>query len=451
MKTIRKMGLAILVIGFLGLIIPPLEAAEINVKCDKGQSVQSALDGLTGPATLVVTGICYENIDIRKDDVTIQGGSFDGPDPEQTTIYVESARRVLITGATVTGAGLGIAVTKGGSLTLENSSIQGNAKMGVCATDNSALILTNCTITDNNGAGVLVQRSSSARIGRTTTGVLAGNAIKNNGGFGVGVLQGAYAVIDGNTITGNSANGVTIEGASASVASNTIGNNRKGITVQNSGSARVGFTEGGQAGPNTIENNSLEGIQVATGGAAYIFANIIRKNGLPTYRPGVAIYRASGELIGDNTIEKNGGHGVLVTQGTLFQGVGDFNLSPGPDLITKNGYSGIFGWNGASLDIRHLEVTKNKQNGISLSLKSSLRIYDALVSGNYLDGIVLYDGSSVARYGTDSPRDFITDNSGWGIVCYGGSNLIGQTSQIYGNDAGDVNCPPIIIPTTEAE
>ncbi len=82
MKIIGKMGLAILVISFLGLIVPGLEAATIRVNCNRGDSVQSALDNLTGPATIVVKGTCHENIEIKKDDVTIQGGTFVGPDPE---------------------------------------------------------------------------------------------------------------------------------------------------------------------------------------------------------------------------------------------------------------------------------------------------------------------------------------------------------------------------------
>jgi hypothetical protein len=145
-------------------------------------------------------------------------------------------------------------------------------------------------------------------------------------------------------------------------------------------------------------------------------------------------------------MQGNGDHGVAVNQGSLFQGVGDWNLTPGPDSITGNGRSGISGWNGTSLNIRHLTVTNNYEHGISLSLKSTLRIYDATVSGNVLNGIVLYEGSSAARYSTNSPRDIITGNPGWGIICHGGSNLIGTTEGISDNDDGEVNCPPIIIP-----
>jgi hypothetical protein len=465
MKIIEKMGLAILVIGCLGLIVPDIKAATIKVKCGKGQSVQSALDSLTGPATIIVTGTCHENVVITKDDVTIQGGTFVGPDPNQNTIQVQAARRVLITGATVGGANTGVRAYQGGSLTLENSLIEANAQSGVASTygssvivndctirantfqgvivtDNSALILTNSIITANGTVGVLAQRSSSARIGQSITGVSGPNTITNNGGAGVNVSRSAYALIDGNTITGNSSNGVNIEGASATVTNNTVANNKKGINVENSGNARIGITEAPQAGPNTIENNILEGIQSANGGSAFIWANTIRNNGLTTDRPGVGIYRATARLMGDNTIQGNGGHGVAVNQGTLFQGVGDFILTPGPDSISGNGYSGISGWNGASIDIRHVMVANNTENGIVLSLRSTLRIYDSSVSGNSMNGIVLYDGSSVALYPSNLPLANITGNSGWGVVCNGmGSSLIGVATGLTGNTGGQVSCP----------
>ena len=79
MKIIRKMASALLVIGFLGLIIPGFAAAEKKVKCDKGQSVQKELDKLDGPETIVVTGTCHEYLEINKDDVTIQGGIYQPP------------------------------------------------------------------------------------------------------------------------------------------------------------------------------------------------------------------------------------------------------------------------------------------------------------------------------------------------------------------------------------
>ena len=424
-----KMNRPLIILVVLGLIAPSLAAAhgipQMRVNCDRGQSVQSVLDRLTGPATIVVTGTCTENLVIKLNDVTLRGGAYKAYDANQSTIRVLGAQRVLITGVNVTGG-----------------------RIGITATDNSAIALTNSTIT-NNTTGVLVTRSSSARIGQDFDGVAGQikNMITENSSSGVSVSRGSYALIDNNTIDSNSGAGINLDAASATVTNNTIqGNKRQGIVVSNVGNARIGITEATQPGPNTITNNNFEGIQITNGGSASIFANIIQNNGLSTHRPGVGIYEATGQLLGDNTIQGSGGHGVQVSLGTLFNGAGDWPLTPGPDLITANGYSGISGWNGAHLDIRHVTVTGNTENGIVLSLQSTLRIYASTVSGNHLNGILLYDGSSVARYGTDSPRDSITGNLGWGIICYGGSNLIGDTSGVDGNTVGEVKCPPINIP-----
>ena len=480
MNARGKMAIGILLIGFLVLLAPAFVMAQaiptIRVNCDRGQSVQSALDRLTGPATIVVTGTCHEYLEIKKDDVTIQGGTYQAPtpsDPSKSIIYVRSARRVLITGVTVTGGFNGIAVGQGGSLTLDgnstisgasgngvvsvfgssmtvnSSTIQGNLR-GATAVDNSAIVVTNSHIQNNTGTGVLVARSSSARIGQNLIGVQMKSWISGNGGNGVVVSRGSHAIVDGNDIMGNSGSGVGVEGSSATVISNIIsGNGGKGITVSGSGNSRIGINDSDQPAPNTIVNNVYDGIQISNSASAYILGNTIQSNGLTPGRHGVGIHRASGRLMGGNIIQGNGGHGVSVDQGQLYQGVGDFfNLTPGPDQITGNGYSGIHGWNGAHLDIQHLTVTNNTQHGIVLSLQSTLRIYDATVSGhtnsdingNPYGGIALWEGSAAAFYHpTGTPAASITGNS-YGIICGGlEASITGDTTGVVGNTLGNVS------------
>ena len=478
MKMREKMAIALLVIGFLVFTVPGLEAKEIKVKCDKGESVQTELDELDGPATIVVTGTCHEYLDITKDDVTIQGGTYQAPTPPDTSkniIWVRSARRVLITGVTVAGGYNGISAYQGASLTLENSTISGAANNGVVsvfgssvtvnsstiqgnlqgatAADNSAIVVTNSHIQNNTGAGVVVVRSSSARIGQNLRGQQMQSWITDNGGSGVYIGRSSHGVIDGNIIDNNTGSGVSIEGASATVINNSIrSNGHNGIDVYGSGHARIGITDVNGYGKNSIENNGLDGVKISDGSNAFVLANDIKYNGQGTNRNGIGIYRGTCGLIGDNTIQGNVGHGISISQGTLFQGKGDWSLTPGPetpgpDIITQNKYSGISGWNGAHLDIRHVTVTSNTQNGIVLSLQSTLRIYDSTVSGNLWDGIRLYDGSSVARYSTNTPPASITNNSGWGIICYWESTLVGGTGDlgVSGNTVGEVSCPGFLI------
>ncbi len=426
--------------GSVGIPVPN----SVTVDCSS-QTISQALRDIPGnPLTITVKGTCNENVVIARDDVTLiadpSGATVNGPDPERSTIMVQGARRVFITGVTVSGARNGVVAYQGGSLTLENSTIQNNARIGVIAilgssatvnscaiqnnamegvvaTDSSALFLTNSTIQGNGRTGVVAARASSARIGRTILGDSGPNTIKNNGGSGVTAWRSSFALIDGNTIENNSSSGVYIEGASGTVTKNTIRANQiKGIEVGSSGNARIGITDDNLPSPNTIESNIYEGIQISNSAAVYMLANLIQSNGKTTGRPGVGIYRATGRLIGDNTIEGNGGHGVEVVQGALFQGKGDFfNLTPGPDTIQGNTRSGISAFNNGTLDIEHAKIMNNTQNGIALSTRSTLRIYDSTISDNGQNGIGLDGGSAVVFFHpTDTPRASVTGNSGWG-------------------------------------
>jgi len=450
MKARSKMIKAIALIGFLILIAPSFATAQgltLRVNCDRGQSVQSALDRFDFfnlPRTIVVTGTCNEQIVIKGDDITLQGGIYIGSDPSRSTITVRSARRVSITGATVSGAFNGVGVIQGGSLSLDQATIRNNAKIGVVAAENSTLFLTNSTVENNGNAGVVANSSSAVRVGQNISGGTGPNTIRNNGTSGITVLRSASALIDGNTIEGNSGDGVNVEGGSATVINNVIrANQSKGITLNSSGHARIGISDTNQEGPNLVENNTLEGVQSANGSAAYIWSNTIQNNGIASHRPGVAIYRANGRLIGDNIIQGNGGHGVQVVQGVLFQGVGDFNLTPGRDIIRQNGYSGISAWNGSSLDINSATITNNAQSGIALTLRSTLRIYDSTVSdqGSSYSGIYVAEGSGVSLSHPAGTTAASITNNGFGIYCNDDeSSLDGDISGVTGNTNGQVSC-----------
>jgi hypothetical protein len=373
---------------------------------------------------------------------------------------VQSARRVVMTGVTVNGGHRnGIVVYQGGGLTLDapsltspsiiqgatlaglvavygstavvnNTKIQNNTQQGIVASDNSSLVLSNSiigtidapsqTVAANGGAGVLVIRSSSARIGQNTLGAIGVKnvSIKYNGGSGISVSRGSYALIDYSTISNNAGDGINVEGASATLTFSEISSNgSKGVNVNGGGNARIGLTDGSTGGKNLIHDNTLEGIQSANGSAAYIYLNDVYNNGKGSIkRPGVAIYRSNGRLLGGNKIYSNGGHGVEVDQGSLFQGVGDFNLPVAKDEIYTNGYSGISAWNGASLDIEKVSVYGNTQYGVSVGFHSSMRIFDSAVSVNdsYYSGIWIYQGSAVIL---GIPVVTVTNYSGNSLAC----------------------------------
>jgi parallel beta-helix repeat protein len=468
MKIIKKMSLALLVIGCFAFIVPQIEALTIKVKCDKGQSVQSVLDSLTGPATIEVTGTCNENVDILKDDVTIQGGTFVGPDPDQSTIAINGARRVSITGATIRGVGNGVFVYQGGSVTIENCIIRDHARRGIHAnfgalvtvnscqirnnfldgifiTDASTLIIVNSTINSNKTTGISVMRGSTARIGQDSFGVAGPNTIEGNGSTGIRVYQSSQAMIEGNTILDNVGDGVVIESASARLTGNIIRSNLKGIEILTSGAAYIGINDDSSAGlGNIIEENRDVGIQIYNGSSAYMVNNSIKSNA----RAGVHIGLATGRLIAGNTIEGNGGDGVSVVQGALFQGKGGWNLPLVQDnIIRNNTYSGISAWNKSSLDIQGAIVTNNLNHGIILMLQSSMRIYGSTVSSNgdnnsNFHGIAIFTGSAAELFAPAGTQPVsVTGNTGWGLYCSGDeSSYWGDTSGVTGNGSGEFSC-----------
>jgi hypothetical protein len=343
------------------------------------------LDRVKGPSTLLVTGTCNEHVLVTKDDVTIQGGTYVGSEPDRSTIVVEGARRVVITEVRVGGKRNGVVVLRGGSLSLEKCTIENNPRTGVVAMQGSSATVNACTIQKNGGNGVLV-------------------------------YQASQALIDGNVVQENSGSGVLVQGASATLTNNQIlSNGVKGIEVSNSGNARIGVDDSSQPAPNIIQSNDYGGIEITSSAAAYMLGNTILSNGLPTGRPGVGISRATGRLVGDNRIEASGRNGVEVNQGALFQGKGDFfNLTAGPDRIEGNPRHGISAFNGATLDIQNAIINGNGRNGISLTLNSSLRIRNSTVSGNARFGIGLELHSGVLF---DDPPASVIGNTQAQVAC----------------------------------
>jgi parallel beta-helix repeat protein len=409
----------------------------IKVKCDRGQSVQSALDSLTGPATIEVTGNCKENLIIVKDDVTINainGASFAALDANQNTIQITGARRVIINGAIVKGGKNGVAPYQGGSVTVKRSVIQDNSEAGILANFGALVIVDSCTIQNNDGDGVFASANSSLQ--------MMENTITENKINGVKVYGGSQATIVNNTIKNNEGYGVFVFGSSARLTNNIVKlNNLGGVGIGNGGNARIGINDDGSVGlGNTIESNQYEGISISNGAVAQIHNNTIRGNGIVTARAGIGIYRATGHHAGDNTIEGNGS-GVQVNQGSLFNGgLSSFLSPPGPDMISGNQNSGIAAWDGASLDIQNAVVTDNSEHGIILSLRSILRIYKSTVSNNNY-GIGVYEGSAAAFYhppGVDPV--IITDNS-IGVNCGGSeSSITGDSSGVTGNKTDFSQC-----------
>lgn len=92
----------------------------VVVRCDKGQSVQAALDANSGPVVIEIQGICTENVRIeRRSDVTLRGKRSDpsqdglsGPaDPTRyATLEIRYASRLVLQDLSFDGGTRGVAL-----------------------------------------------------------------------------------------------------------------------------------------------------------------------------------------------------------------------------------------------------------------------------------------------------------------------------------------------------
>ena len=375
-----------------------------KVNCTNGETIARALQVLDiVPITIQVKGTCNENISIVLDDVTLKadplGGTINGPDPDKPTITLNAARTV-IDGLTVTGGRGGIKVV--GSATIQNCIVQ------------------------NTGQSA----SSSA---------------------GITFYHGGQGTVDNCTVHNNGNYGIVIEGGSATVTNSTISSNAAaGILLTLSGSARIGITDRFEYAGNTVRSNGSAGIRVTGSSSANIGGNTIEGNGTNLSSPdqcGIGVYNATATLAGNNKITGNTGSGVFASASVVVIGQPGTPLpitGPFANEITGNGATaptkgGVFGFLGSSLDIRSATINGNFGNGVTLSLRSTARMFDDIVNNNTGNGISLALGGGLfLPFGV--PTVTVTGNTSFGLQCSGTeSSYDGNTSGILGNAVGNVS------------
>ena len=217
----------------LGLgITSEAEARIVNVNCDT-KSLQSAVIRANPGDTINVSSTCNERIDVRTDDVTIDGGGT-----------------AIIDGTGLAGA-LSLVQVQALNVRIQNITVQYSPGAGIHVRSSGSAIIEGTTIKDNAADGILVNQSAYARIGSglddhpATAGTETGNDINYNGTSGIAVRSSANADIFHNSITVNV----------------------RGINITNAGSANI-------AG-NDITDNTARGISLLTGGAVSLSQNAV--------------------------------------------------------------------------------------------------------------------------------------------------------------------------------
>jgi CSLREA domain-containing protein len=286
------------------------------------------------------------------------------------------------------------------------------------------------TALPNREDGVLLDSNSSVTIGGTTSGagnVISGNGTANNATYGIDIMMGSTAVVQGNYIginaagtaaLGNASDGVHIVGNLSTIGGiggvgiiggaggpgNVIsGNGGNGIftsgnVVQGnyigtdfSGTVALGNKQdgvltgggviGGTGAGNVISGNGANGVEIS-GGRAALLGNLIGTNAAGTAalaNMGAGVLDTAGALIGDTTpgdgnlISGNGTYGIDVEGSQTFVKSNKIGTNINGTAAVANTLDGVFvGSNGGTQSIiggvgAGNLISGNGRNGINIT------------------------------------------------------------------------------------
>ncbi len=254
------------------------------VDCDRGETIQGALQRLRPGDTLTIKGTCNENVTIGSttgqfNGVTLDGkgtATISGPSATLNTLELDGVSNFTVLGLHITGGFDALSVNTGSQIAIENVVVENAGRHGIHFQRGTAMAyVINSTIQNNPQNGIIVNENSYARIG-FTSGVGASETdtgpcvIQGNGGHGIRIQRSSSARVYTNTINDNGQNGVNIESASyAEIAANTInGNVGNGVAVTENSTLHLGDPTGTKTEdtPNTTTvPNGLFGLQAQWG------------------------------------------------------------------------------------------------------------------------------------------------------------------------------------------
>jgi parallel beta-helix repeat protein len=261
-------SLFLLSLGIIGTAGP---ASAAHVSCGQTILVSTVLDSNIGPCGSTGLIVAANNITLDLNGFTVSGGPTGEGAPG---ILLDGTTGVTVKNGTVTQFDAGVSI-EGGS---------GNTVTGIRALDNRSNF-------GDYGDGIIMFHSNSNRV--------TNNQVRNNGPYdGIGVLRGAFNVIDSNQITDNNQSsgntaGVRLENEGFSASNDNVVTNN---LVSNSGTFGIQVFAGGSRNQikfNQVVNNALDGITVFAGGNN----NVIEGNRVQGNRAnGIRIRAAAGNF-----------------------------------------------------------------------------------------------------------------------------------------------------------
>jgi parallel beta-helix repeat protein len=252
-----------------------------KVDCDDGEKIQDKIDIAQPGDTILVKGLCTENLAILSETVRI---TLDGQDrtriqaPPKGDGFFIRGREITVKGFAITGGRDGIhlsGVAAGASANIVENTIRRTGRHGIHLDHSSIGRIAGNTIENVLACGIDVAEGSVARIGYLLRPLGHGpNSIRGCGGHGIAVTRGSSARIVGNRIENNKGSGILVSRQSqADVFGNAIsGNEGNGITASHNGGINLDNEDKlFNLGPNTTNpasKNAGAGLSGSVGGYA---------------------------------------------------------------------------------------------------------------------------------------------------------------------------------------
>lgn len=283
------------------------------VDCDRGDSLQKAIESGTGsaaPLEIRLLGTCNETFQFTRDRITISG---DGNTTIVGNIRIFTSDQVQIEDLTVTGPGPGITVFNGRARFLRVN-VVANEDAGVVARQGAAISIVDSHISDNHGAvGIMLE----------TSNLLMNNSeVIGNWGHGIAASQNSSVSVGNNsTIHANQGEGIQAKLSSAvNVANSHVwGNGTLGISIS-SGSA-------GTVRDSAINANQQGGIDVWGNSTLDIFGGMTGWNA----DHGVWVTEHSFLRLVDAQVYYNLGPGLVIGKGGGVVAEGDSGIEDNTD------------------------------------------------------------------------------------------------------------------------
>ena len=224
-----RLSSSVAIICLLTALAPPAVKATVSatgksvvVDCDKGESINKALTTSAEVLVVEVRGLCKENVEINREDVTLRGRDpqtdgvrgIDTEDPRDAAVALRAGRAVRIENLLLTGeAENGLRVDSGTRYpaTVENCWIVANKRFGLVV-GNSDLRAINSVFRDNGAGSVAADTASRFECTRCS--------FLSQSSTGVLVQAGGLARIFDSAITSNGF-AITLDGGALGLLSNT--------------------------------------------------------------------------------------------------------------------------------------------------------------------------------------------------------------------------------------